>query len=387
MRILIALTYFQPHKSGLTVYAVRLARALAEKGHIVKVLTSHYDKTLPRHQFIDGVEVIRAPVLLRINKGVIMPTLPFEAWKLIREADVVNLHVPQVDAAYLAVISKALGKPLVITYQCDLLLPSGVINWVANRVSYLADRISAGLAQTIVSTSQDYAEHSIFLPDYLQKVRVVLAPITLPAISDSDVESFKEKNQITPDQKIIGIYTRLAAEKGVEYLVKAMPMVLAKYPNARVLAFGQYQNVVGEEAYAQRIMPLIQDLGSHWSFLGVISDNEVAAFFQTCSLTVLTSVNSTEAFGMVQVESMLCGTPVIATDLPGIRQPVLDTKMGRIVPPRNPQALAEAIISVLDDGDCYRGNTGEIASRYSPQTTATNYELIFKELLNSDGKH
>ena len=126
-------------------------------------------------------------------------------------------------------------------------------------------------------------------------------------------------------------------------------------------------------------------LGEHWSFLGVISDRDVAAFFHTCDVTVLPSVNSTEAFGMVQIESMVCGTPVIASDLPGIRQPVIDTKMGRIVPPRNSAALAEAIIAVLDEGDCYREEAPEIARRYSPDSTAAAYELIFKELLHTNG--
>jgi glycosyltransferase involved in cell wall biosynthesis len=244
MRILIALTYYHPYKSGLTVYAVRLAQALAKKGHTVKVLTSYYDKNLPQHEFIDGVEVIRVPVLFRVSKGVIMPSMPIKAWRLIRESDVINLHLPQVDAAYLSVISRILGKPIVLTYQCDLVLPPGVMNWIANRVSYLADRISAGMAQTIVSLSQDYAENSLFLPDYFHKVKVVRAPISLPSITSDELASFKEKHQISPDQKVIGIYTRLAAEKGVEYLVNAMPVVLEKYPQARVLAFGQYQNVI-----------------------------------------------------------------------------------------------------------------------------------------------
>ena len=386
MHVLIALTYFQPWKSGLTVYAVRLAQALAARGHTVKVLTSHYNKSLPRFERMDGIDVIRVPVIMRVSKGVIMPTLPFEAWKLIRESDVINLHVTQLDAAIIALIARLAGKPVVVTYQCDLRLPAGLVNWVANRVSYLADRVSAASASVIVSTSRDYAENSIFLPHYLDKVRVVSAPITLPGVTEEDLRNFRKKYNICPGQQIIGLGARLATEKGVEYLVEAMTMVLQKYPNARVLSFGQYQNVVGEEAYAQKLMPLIKGLGDHWSFLGVISDLEVSAFFHTCNVTVLPSINSTESFGMVQVESMTCGTPVVASDLPGIRQPILDTKMGRIVPPRNPKALAQAIISVLDEGDRYRGNAAEIARRFSPQSTAADYEAIFKELLNPNGK-
>ena len=69
MRILIVLTYFQPYKSGLTVYAVRQARALAALGHQVTVLTSQYDPTLPLDEWEAGVHILRQPVALRLSKG------------------------------------------------------------------------------------------------------------------------------------------------------------------------------------------------------------------------------------------------------------------------------------------------------------------------------
>jgi glycosyltransferase involved in cell wall biosynthesis len=387
MRILIALTYFQPHKSGLTVYAVRLAKALSKRGHSVTVLTSRYSSDLAEFEHIDGVEVIRLPILMRVSKGVIMPGLPFVAWKLIRQSDVVNLHVPQLDAAFISIISRLLGKPVVVTYQCDLRLPSGFINWIANKVSFVADRISASLAHVIVAISQDYAENSIFLPHYLKKVQVVRVPISLPDISDQDVELFKQKYQITPEQRIIGIAARLATEKGVEYLVEAMPTILKRYPTARVLSCGQYLNVMGEETYAQKLMPLINKLGHHWTFLGILPDKEMTAFFRACDVTVLPSVNSTESFGMVQVESMVCGTPVVASDLPGVRQPVLATKMGLIVQPRDPEGIAKAVIALLDAGHPDRGQGKEIAEQYSPESTALAYETIFKRLLSNNARN
>ena len=79
MKVLLVLTYYDPHVSGLTIYVKRLASTLARRGHQVTVLTSRYDPSLPAEEVIDGVRVIRAPVLFRVSKGVIMPTFPFLA--------------------------------------------------------------------------------------------------------------------------------------------------------------------------------------------------------------------------------------------------------------------------------------------------------------------
>ena len=85
---------------------------------------------------------------------------------------------------------------------------------------------------------------------------------------------------------------------------------------------------------------------------------------------------------MVQVESMACGTPVVATDLPGVRMPVRSTGMGRIVPPADAPALAAAIMAVLDDPQSYRGDVEAIAHQFSPEHTAELYEAIFQKALS-----
>ncbi len=383
MRVVIALTYYQPYISGLTIYAVRLARTLAARGHQVVVLTSQYDKTLPRQEFIDGVEVVRVPVLMRLSKAVIMPGLPLVAWQLFQGADVINLHVPQLDAAPLSVISRILKKPVVMTYQCDLRLPSGLVNQVADLVSTLANRVTGSIAGRIVALSQDYADHSAFFKRFPGKVQVINAPVDLPEVNDSAVQAFREKYRVQPGEKIIGMVARLAAEKGAEFLIQAMLKVIQTYPQARVLYVGPYQNVLGEEAYARKLAPLITQLGDHWSFLGVLSNEELAAFFHICDLTVLPSINSTDAFGMVQIESMLCATPVVASDIPGIRQPVLTTGMGKIVPPRDPDALASAVMALLEKPERDFEAARKAAQTYAPQAAAEQYETIFQELLKA----
>ncbi len=387
MKILIALTYYRPHYSGLTIYAEREARALVQRGHQVTILTSRFDKNLPAREIRDGVEIIRLDVALRISKGVIMPAMLPAAWKLVQEAEIVHLHVPQLDAALIAVITRLFKKPLLLTYHCDLHLPAGLIHSLANLGSNLANHLTASLAQIIVTNTQDYANQSKFLRSYLNKVKPVFPPVEVESITDQDLLDFKQKYQVQPEQRIIGMAARLAAEKGVEYLTEALPIVLERHPTARVLFVGPYQNVLGEEQYARKLAPLIQSLGKHWTFLGVVSPVEMTAFFNISEVTVLPSINSTESYGLVQVESLVCGTPVIASDLPGIRVPVKKTGSGLIVPHGNASELAQAIIRLLDNPAEFKGNPKDIIEKSTPEAVAKIYEGLFLDLFEPTNLH
>lgn len=382
MRILIALTYYRPHYSGLTIYTERVARTLAQRGHQVTILSSRFEKSLAEREFCEGVEVIRPKVWFHISKGVIMPSMIPRAWKLARQADVVHLHVPQLDAAPIAVISRLLGKPVILTYHCDLRLPAGFIHVLANRVSNLANHVTATSANVIVHNTWDYAEHSPFLRRYLNKLTPIYPPIETTPIRQADISAFRAKYGLQPGDRIIGMAARLATEKGVEYLAQSLPRVLEKFPRARVLFVGPYQDVVGEEEYARRVASLIEPLRAHWSFLGVLPPEEMAAFFHESEVIVLPSINSTESYGMVQVEAMTCGTPVVASDLPGVRVPVMETGAGRIVPPANADQLGSALIAILEDPSAFEGQPQKIVGLSTPETVATEYEKLFERALD-----
>jgi glycosyltransferase involved in cell wall biosynthesis len=186
---------------------------------------------------------------------------------------------------------------------------------------------------------------------------------------------------IREGQPIIGMVARLASEKGAEYLAQALPRVLEDQPDARVLYVGQYEDVLGEEEYGRRLAPMLAELGEHWTFLGILDSEDLAAFFSICDLTVLPSLNSTESFGMVQVESMLCGTPVVASDLPGVRQPTNATGMGLTVPPADAHSLAEAILTILNEPHLFIKPREKIAELYAAEVIADTYEALFRSLL------
>lgn len=387
MRILVVLTYYRPHTSGLTIYAERLAKAWVKRGHQVTVLTSQFQSGLPLEEVTDGVRIVRAPVLFRLSKGVIMPTFGRIASRLVREHDVVQLHLPQFDAAGVALRGRLWKKPTVITYHCDLLMPSGPLAWLANQAVHLMNNLAGIFTHRIVTYTRDYAENSAYLRRFMKKLQVISPPVELPKAAPEAVAAFGQEHNPEKHHPVIGMAARFATEKGVEILLDALPRVLEVFPDAQVHFAGPYQNIIGEEAYAARLMPVIREHeeSGHWKFLGTLDPAQMAKFYPNLDVLVLPSLNSTEAFGLVQIEAMMNGVPSIASNLPGVRQPVMRHHMGRVVPIGNAQALGEALVDVLSNPQKYQGNPAEIAAGYLPDEIAAAYEPVFDEIRREIG--
>jgi glycosyltransferase involved in cell wall biosynthesis len=383
MRILTVLTYYRPHTSGLTIYAERLARALAGRGHHVTVMTTQYDRRLPRQERIDGVDVLRVPVAARLSKGVIAPTFGWVSTRLVWEHDVVQMHLPQFDAPGVALRGRLFGKPAVLTYHCDLHLPAGLFNRFVNLVVKWQNNMAGILADQVVTYTQDYADHSRYLSRYRSKLRTILPPVQLPDAAPGAAESFAREHGTADRRPVIGMAARFAAEKGVEVLLDALPAILEKHRSAQVLFAGQLENVMGEQEYANRLMPRIRKLeaSGHWKFLGNLSPEEMAAFYPNLSVLVVPSLNSTEAFGLVQIEAMLNGIPCVASALPGVRMPVQMHGTGRVAAIGDPASLGRCILEVLADPARFRGDIASIRTAYDPDVTAQQYEALFADLL------
>jgi glycosyltransferase involved in cell wall biosynthesis len=383
MKILTVLTYYRPHTSGLTIYAERLAEAFARRGHEVTVFTSRFEPATPLNELRNGVKIIREPVMLRLSKGVLMPRFGWDITRHVREHDVVQLHLPQFDAPGVAFRGRLFGKPTVLTYHCDLFMPPGVFNRLVNAVVHFQNNMAGRLADHIVTYTQDYADHSAYLSRYKHKLTPILPPVELPAPLPGSVEAFRRENQIDERRPVIGMAARFAAEKGVEVLLDAMPAVLEKFPKAQVLFAGQYQNVLGEQAYFDRLMPRIKEYEAmgHWRFLGVLNPVQMAAFYPNLDALIVPSLNSTEAFGLVQIEAMMNNVPCVASSLPGVRRPVQMTGMGEVVPIGDPAALSQALITIFTDPAKYRRDPKEIAKNYFPESVAAEYEKLFERLI------
>jgi len=383
MRILTVLTYYRPYTSGLTIYAERLAKALANRGHQVTVLTSHYQKDLPYEEVQDGVRIVRSPVLFRVSKGVVMPTFGLIANRLVLENDLIQIHLPQFDAAGIALLGHILNRPSVVTYHCDLQMPPGLLNWGANQVVLVMNHLTARLTDKIVTYTQDYADHSTYLKGYLDKLKVILPPVELPLVSPDQVETFQQKYNPNRRFPVVGMAARFATEKGVEVLLGALPKIIEAYPQTLVLFAGPYENIIGEEPYYHRLSPLIQkyQASGNWKFTGVLDPKQMATFYPNLDALTIPSLNSTEAFGLVQIEALLNDVPSVVSDLPGVRQPVKTHQMGKIIPVGDSQALATALIDVLAHRDLFHIDRLNVIQSYLPDQIAERYEDLFSELL------
>ena len=382
MKILTVLTYYRPHTSGLTIYAERLAEAFVRRGHEVTVLTSHFDSSTPAEEVRSGVRIIRAPVLLRISKGVIMPTIGWLAWKYVAANDVVQMHLPQFDAPGFAARARLMGKLAILTYHCDLQLPNGLFNRLVKTAVDFQNHMAGLLSSHIVTYTQDYADHSSYLLRYLHKLTPILPPVQLPPAQTGAVEAFAQQHHIPERQPVIGMATRFASEKGIEILLDALPAVFEKHPKAQVLFAGQHLNVMGEQQYFARLAPRIRKYEARgmWSFLGNLNQVQMAAFYPNLDVLVVPSLNSTEAFGLVQIEAMMNNVPCVASALPGVRCPVEMTGMGKVAPIGDWKALAESMLEILGQPAKFRRDPADIARPFDPYFVAAAYEKLFERL-------
>jgi glycosyltransferase involved in cell wall biosynthesis len=238
---------------------------------------------------------------------------------------------------------------------------------------YLAGK----LASRIVVNSAEYGRSARLTRRFPDKTVSVFPPVELAPLDEG--ARLATKGSFGPGP-VIGFVGRFAAEKGIEVLIDAVPLVVRQIPDARFVLAGMTAQVPGEHLY-ERLKPRMDALGASLTHIGMLSDSQLHEFYEAMNVLVLPSVNSTESFGMTQAEAMLAGTPVVASDLPGVRDAVRTTGMGLTAPVRDPRALADAILRVLEAPADFRGNRAEVQALFDPTRTVRFYEALFEELL------
>lgn len=380
VKILFSVTYYHPYISGLTIAATRWAEGLARRGQQVAVLAIQHDVSLPVHERHRGVAIHRAPWVLRVSKGFVSVAWLVLARRLAMSHDAVVIHLPQIEGVILAVISRLYGKRVIAVYHCEPELPDGFIPEIIQSVMEASHFLTLLLSDAVVTYTHDYAKHSRVLmlwKKYANRdIVTVVPPIPKP---QQDINLTREfKSRIGRSDVTVGIAARLAAEKGIEYVLEALPILRAKMKRNRVkIVVAGPLEPVGEAAYKVKIMKLVKRYTTQVIFLGSVLPKQMGSFYRNIDVLVLPSLNRTEAFGMVQVEAMLMGVPVVASDLPGVRIPVQKTGMGEVVPPRDSKRLAGAIYRVLANPSRYTVPHKPVAALFSPADSIAKLLTVF----------
>jgi len=172
----------------------------------------------------------------------------------------------------------------------------------------------------------------------------------------------------------VGFLGRIVEEKGIEYLVDGFTGYAD--PEARLLIAGDFTGIAGGSVI-DRVRERIGD-DPRIRLLGFLDDAELADFYRSLDAFALVSVNAFEAFGIVQVEAMMAGVPAIASDMPGVRQPVLQTGFGVVVPPRDAGAITHALGEIADRRFDSVGLSRRAAELYDISHALDEYEDLFR---------
>jgi len=349
--VTVALNYYTPYVSGVTAAARVIAEGLVRAGLRVQVVAGRHDPALPKQEVINGVDVLRTKVVARFGKGIISPGFVPAVARAARRSKLLMIHMPMLESG---AICLAAGRvPIVGVYQCDVTLPPGLVNRVQTWALDVSHRIAFRRSAAVVVSSDDYARHSRLWPSIEPREEVIPPPAVVRTLGQP---TYRDGSGMH-----VGFLGRIVTEKGLEYLVEGFRAL--DDPDARLLIAGDYAKVAGGSV----IESVRQSIGDdpRISVLGFVPDEALGDFYRSIDVFALPSVNPLEAYGLVQVEGMMVGVPALASDLPGVRQPVLRTGFGRIVPPRDAAAITAALTELAAtqfDADAGARATAELYS-------------------------
>lgn len=345
MKILFFSPYFFPYTSGVTTYPLKILNYLS-KNNQVTVLTFHYNHKLSNQETYNQLTIRRMPYLFKISKGFISPKSIIYFLKNVKQSDLIILNQPNFEGLFLVIIAKIFNKKVISIFHCQVFLEGNIFVKIINFVLNTSMKMQLYLSDKIVVYTKDYVDSLPYFKKLTNKIIDVLPPIEK---SVSDNKYLNKLTRLKKNNIWIGYAGRISSEKGIEYLLQSIKRLKYK-KNIKLIFAGPYgTDVAGENDYYNRIIMILKEYKINYLFLGNLTSRQLSAFYKVIDVLVLPSINQTEAFGMVQVEAMLAGTPVVSSSLPGVRMPIKLTKMGIVIKPKSVDQLSDAITLILEN--------------------------------------
>lgn len=371
LKVCMLTPYFYPHTGGTEKYVKDLSIELVKKGHEVTVISNNVPTSAhaPAEEVMDGVKVKRLPA----TDLFYAPTTLSFSLDMVKGFDLVHTHAPAF--GFTRSVAGKLGIPVVTTFHCDTTLSNRAFgmampDFVIKAVEFVGNTMGNYVlpkVDEIIVTTESYASTSPVAKNFPHTA----IPIGIHSGAMDKKINEKGISEATRDRNRILFLGRLAANKGVDILLKAMPKILAKFPDAHLVICGK-----GEEEASLR--KLVSDLGldKKVNFYGVLNFDQLVDFYANSALFAMPSTNRLEAFGIVQLEAMACRTPVVCSDLPGVNSVAKDG--GLIAKIGDVDDLAEKIMRVLGD-PALAQKMGEAGRRLVD--TVYRWDTIVEEVL------
>jgi len=376
MKVLQVGKYYYPHYGGMEIYLSDLCEELKDRVELQVLVANGGFRTVKEH--INGINIIRVGRVFDCASISFCPLFPYYFNRF--DPDIIHIHFPNPMGELSYFLSDKIKneknnkEKLVVSYHSDIIKQKNLLKLYAPMVNSLLSK-----ADCILAHSGNYIEGSRFLKKYRSKCRVI--PIGTDSskfiVNDKIRRKLADLNKSLPDKFILFI-GRLVYYKGLDYLLDAMKDVSA---HLVIIGTGPLEKELKKKAESKPISGKI-------IFTGNVTEEEKIAYLHLCEFLVLPSIERSEAYGIVQLEAMACGKPVVSTDIPGSGISFVNQggKTGFLVPPKNPEALTEKINMLLSDENL-RDNLGEyakqrVAEEFSRKAVAEKIYAVYKELLS-----
>jgi glycosyltransferase involved in cell wall biosynthesis len=362
MKIAQVVCVFPPYKGGIGQVAFDYAKAIQESGNEVVVFTAKKKTHIPQYSF----PVKGKKTFLKYGNAAFLPQLFFSL--LFGKFDIVHLHYPFFGTMEIVFLLKKIFRKnfkLIVHYHMKVTGLPWYLEFM-RLPSRIIDKSLFRTAEKITCASIDYVKHNnqkIFLEN---KNKFVEIPFGI------DVNIYKPANYKEKQILFVGGMDKAHYFKGVKILLKAFSQLNTDY---RLLLVGSGDLMEQYKKYANHL-----NISKKVSFLGGVDNSTLIKLYQKSSCLVLPSINNCEAFGLVLIEAMACGTPVIATNLPGVRKVFENEKEGFYVKPNSVNELKNKINFLLKN-DKKRIIMGKNARKLAK--SKYNFKIVNKKLLEN----